>query len=250
MPDSQSATLDQVPRILTHVEPAHRGQIDPHRGRHVVYHGYTVLVTDKDGAIPDGAGLGLFDFDTRILSKLRLLVDGRPPACDASALVDHDYWAAHLSVPREPGDVRGPILPQDTIGVEIRRRVGRGMIEELIVRNHSMAPAELDLSKSPRISPTSRKRTPLRTAGGRRRLSGTRRLRPSPSSIPLATARARSTAMRIRRVAGPLPTAAQKARTMLYSPIGFEQHAADGLVRRITSASSAVSGCGFTMVAK
>src|SRR5262245_23149128 len=104
--------------------------IDPHRGRHIAFHGYTVLVTDADGTIGDRGGLGLFDFDTRILSRHQWLIDGRAPLCDTSALVEHDYWAAHLTVPRERGDARGPHLPQDTIGIEIRRRVGNGMLEQ------------------------------------------------------------------------------------------------------------------------
>jgi len=42
--------------------------IDPHHSLQLTFHGYTVLVTDADGSI-SGAGMGLFDYDTRILSK-------------------------------------------------------------------------------------------------------------------------------------------------------------------------------------
>src|SRR5262245_25043284 len=146
MPEVRPATLARSAEVVRHGEPVYRGQIDPHRARHIVFHGYTVLVTGPDGAIAEGAGLGLFDFDTRILSKHRLLVNGRAPSCDASALIDHDHWAAHLSVVERRGDARGPNLPQDTIAIEIRRRVGGGMVEQLIVRNHSMAPADLDIA--------------------------------------------------------------------------------------------------------
>src|SRR5262245_45119228 len=120
--------------------------IDPHRGRQLAFHGYTVLITEADGSIGEGGGLGLFDFDTRILSKHRLLVDGRAPVCDTSGLIDHDSWAAHLTVARERGDARSPHLPQDALAIEVRRRIGNGMLERLIVRNHSMTPAAVTIA--------------------------------------------------------------------------------------------------------
>jgi glycogen debranching enzyme len=117
----------------------HSMPVDPHRGRQLTFHGYTVLLTNADGTIDAKDGLGLFDFDTRILSKYRLLLDGHPPNCDTSACIDSDHWTGHLSVQRGGDDARGPRLPQDAVAIELRRRVGNGMVEQLIVRNHSMA---------------------------------------------------------------------------------------------------------------
>ena len=118
--------------------------IDPHHSLQLTFHGYTVLVTDADGSIC-GSRHGLFDFDTRILSKYRLLVDDEVPRCDTSAAIASDYWAAHLTVPRPGRDAHGPQLPQDAIAIEVRRRVGRGMVEQLIVRHFSMAATDVTL---------------------------------------------------------------------------------------------------------
>ncbi|HVQ15579.1 MAG TPA: glycogen debranching N-terminal domain-containing protein, partial [Vicinamibacterales bacterium] len=118
--------------------------IDPHHSLQLTFHGYTVLVTDADGSIGGGT-MGLFDYDTRILSRYRLLVDDEAPRCDTSAAVASDYWAAHLTVPRPGRDPHGPRLPQDALAIEVRRRVGRGMVEQLIVRNFSMAAADVTL---------------------------------------------------------------------------------------------------------
>jgi glycogen debranching enzyme len=118
--------------------------IDPHHSRQLTFHGYTVLLTDADGSIGGGV-LGLFDYDTRILSTYRLLVDDEAPRCDTSAAIASDYWAAHLTVPRPGRDAHGPRLPQDALAIEARRRVGRGMVEQLIVRNFSMAATEFTL---------------------------------------------------------------------------------------------------------
>src|SRR5262245_12101730 len=78
-----------------------RGEtIDPHHGRPLIFHGYTVLATEADGTI--GGTLGLYDYDTRLLSKYRLFVDDQLPQCDTSAIVESDYWAGQLTVAR-PG---------------------------------------------------------------------------------------------------------------------------------------------------
>jgi len=134
-PDVTPAWLERPPRS---------GSIDPHHGRQLTFHGYTVLLAEADGSICGGA-LGLFDYDTRILSKHRLLVDDEPPRCDTSAAVESDYWAAHLTVARPGRDARGPRLPQDVLEIEIRRRVGHGMAEQLIARNNSMSAADVTL---------------------------------------------------------------------------------------------------------
>ena len=63
--------------------------IDPHHSLQIAFHGYTLLVTDADGSIGGGTQ-GLFDFDTRILSKHRLLVDAEVPRCDTSAAIASD----------------------------------------------------------------------------------------------------------------------------------------------------------------
>ena len=119
--------------------------IDPHHDRQLVFQGYTVLLTNPDGSIVEGNGLGLFDYDTRVLSKYRLLIDDQPPRCDASANVESDQWIAHLSVDRRGPDAVGPRLPQDALAIEIQRRIGNGMAEEVVLRNHSMGAAEVTL---------------------------------------------------------------------------------------------------------
>ena len=124
--------------------PPRAGSIDPHHSRQLTFHGYTVLLTEPDGAISGGV-TGLFDYDTRILSKYRLLLDEDEPRSDTSAVVESDYWAAHLTVERPGPNARGPKLPQDTLEIEIRRRVGCGMAEQLIVRNNSMERADVAL---------------------------------------------------------------------------------------------------------
>ncbi len=43
--------------------------VDPHHGQQLVCHGYTVLLSGPDGSISGDARQGLFDHDTRVLSR-------------------------------------------------------------------------------------------------------------------------------------------------------------------------------------
>lgn len=119
--------------------------IDPHHHRQLTFQGYSVCLTQPDGMIPEGNGLGLFDYDTRILSKYQLLVDNDVPRVDSSANIESDRWVAHLTVDRSGGDARGPRLPQDVIAIEIRRRIGNGMADHILFRNHSMTACDMVL---------------------------------------------------------------------------------------------------------
>ena len=111
--------------------------VDPHHGRQLVCHGYTVLLSDADGTITADRAQGLFDHDTRLLSSYEIVLAGVSPRVDSSGLLEPFRWTARLTVPLAGGDAKGPRLPQDALELTIRRRVGNGMIEELEIRNHS-----------------------------------------------------------------------------------------------------------------
>ncbi len=127
------------------VLPVAAGTIDPHYPWYIVYEGYTVVTSARDGSI-DGGPTGLFDYDTRVLSRHRLLLDGVPPEYVSSGLLESNRWEAELRVPRPGGHARGPALPQDAVEISLQRRVGCGMEERIRVRNHSMTPVAAELT--------------------------------------------------------------------------------------------------------
>jgi glycogen debranching enzyme len=107
--------------------------------RTILFSGYTVAATAPDGETADALD-GLFHRDTRVLSDYRLTVDGRSPELVAHAHQGSDDWLAAYRVPRAGGTPDGPMLPQDVLEILVRRRVGRGMLDELRVRNDSSQP--------------------------------------------------------------------------------------------------------------
>jgi glycogen debranching enzyme len=119
--------------------------LNPHYPRHVVFGGYTVLVTRDDGGLRGLDREGLYDFDTRILSRHRLTIDGREPTAVHGGNLSSDRWAATLLLIRHGGTPEGPVLPQDGLELVLSRRVGRGMEERWVLCNHSMAEVETRL---------------------------------------------------------------------------------------------------------
>jgi glycogen debranching enzyme len=113
----------------------------------VVWSGYTVVCLGADGWI-DGERHGFYHFDTRLLSRYRLSIDGRSPELVTAAQPEADRWEAALRVPRQGGDAEGPILPQDALVILVHRRVGRGMIEEITFHNRSGAAFEASIALS------------------------------------------------------------------------------------------------------
>jgi glycogen debranching enzyme len=110
----------------------------------ILHADYTVLCSSADGSIAvDRAGL--FDYDTRILSRYRLLLDGRAPELVGASQPEADTFVALLRVPRgngwgkgpRKGRPEGPLLPEDALEVDLERVVGAGMHDRWRIRNHS-----------------------------------------------------------------------------------------------------------------
>jgi glycogen debranching enzyme len=116
------------------------GRIDPHHPCQLVHHGYTVLVTREDGSIDSERFEGLYDYDTRILSRHVLTVSGTSPERPYATSLASDRWMSVMQVRLPGGTPAGPRLPQDQLSLLLTRRVGSGMHEELRLRNHAMVP--------------------------------------------------------------------------------------------------------------
>lgn len=105
----------------------------------------SLLATNRDGAI-DGVGLqGLFEHDTRLLSKWRLQVHGRSPRLVANTAVEPHSTSAHFVAPLDAeadagNDALGlPLNEYDReLALHVRRFVGRGMHEHLQLANYAM----------------------------------------------------------------------------------------------------------------
>ena len=105
----------------------------------------TVLATERDGFFDGGPGRGLFVHQTRLLSRYRPLVDGRPPKPVALSNVSQHRWLGYY-VAFPPGEDPGerdrgsghmePVSEQ-TLELRVARTVGGGLREEISLANYS-----------------------------------------------------------------------------------------------------------------
>ncbi|HEX6607534.1 MAG TPA: glycogen debranching N-terminal domain-containing protein, partial [Chloroflexia bacterium] len=110
------------------------------------------MITDRTGNI--GHELqGLYEQDTRLLSRYTLLVNGSPPRLDALSGVDAYSTLGYYVSPPAP-DAQ---IPRDALGlaqgerdrqvvIRVARFVGRGMHEDLEVTNHGLDAADLEIA--------------------------------------------------------------------------------------------------------
>jgi glycogen debranching enzyme len=101
--------------------------------------GNTFLVTDRRGDVEASSSepLGLFNDDTRFLSKWVLRLDGeRPSVLSIENL--HYYEVQHFLVPST-----GTVYINSAISVIRRQQVTRGLVEQLTILNHADEPKSL-----------------------------------------------------------------------------------------------------------
>ena len=96
-----------------------------------ILEGDTFCMSDAVGDITEMTH-GLFANDTRMLSRLRLLVDGAQPLLLTSKAVEY-FTAAHYAR-NAPTDH----LPADTVSISRDRFIGRGLTDRIVLRNEGM----------------------------------------------------------------------------------------------------------------
>lgn len=119
--------------------------LHPRHPHEMAHRDWTVLLCHPSGAIAGDDGCGLYHHDCRLLSRHQLTVDGEAPESVSSAAREDGRWIASSRVPVPGRRPDGPDLPQDAIEVRIERSVGGGMVERLVVQNHSMVERSLRL---------------------------------------------------------------------------------------------------------
>ncbi|WP_200947028.1 glycogen debranching N-terminal domain-containing protein [Lysobacter sp. Root494] len=116
-----------------------------------VGHGGTVLATDRHGFLHEGIEHGLFVDQTRLLSRYRCLVDGKPPLPVAQSKVAQHSWLGYYLIPGTTqrdrhADLTAPEgAAQEAVELRISRVVGDGLHEDLDIANYTQGPVALRL---------------------------------------------------------------------------------------------------------
>lgn len=127
-----------------------RLQVRP--GTIYVSKGRTVLATSRDGFLDDGPDQGLFVHQTRLLSRYRYFVGGRPLHPVSVSNVDQHSWLGYYIAPaRERQDHQATLseIAQNAVELRLSRYVGEGMHEDIDLENFTQEEVrfalELDL---------------------------------------------------------------------------------------------------------
>jgi glycogen debranching enzyme len=140
--------------------------------------GRTVLAAGRDGTIAPETNQGLFVHETRLLSRLRYTIDGRPPLPVALSNVEQHTWmgyyiqAAKGGERLDTGSGQVPAAAQDALELRLSRFVGEGLHEDLDLTNHRRSAVRLELTIE-----VAADFADVLEAGGTRRQKGRRRAR-------------------------------------------------------------------------
>jgi glycogen debranching enzyme len=108
-----------------------------------ISHGRSVLAARRDGTIDAGRGHGLFVHETRLLSRLRYLIDGEAPEANVLSNVEQHSWLGYfirVAPGVDPGPVdRGsgqvPAASRNPVELRVSRFAGEGLHEDLDLTN-------------------------------------------------------------------------------------------------------------------
>src|SRR5258708_8190243 len=103
-----------------------------------ILEGSTFCICDDIGDVGETTS-GLFADDTRFLSKLRLTINGATPLPLSAGKVEYFSAAFYLRNPLAGG------LGQDQISITRERFVGDGMQDVVMLENHTMEPARVEV---------------------------------------------------------------------------------------------------------
>lgn len=106
-----------------------------------------MLATNLDGVIKDFPRHGLFVGETRLLSRYRYLVDGKPPEAVAVSNVEQHSWLGYYISPapdkrwkHDTGSGEMEESSEETIELKVSRTVGLGVHEDIDFTNFTQRP--------------------------------------------------------------------------------------------------------------
>ena len=109
--------------------------IGPPTGTVTLVEGSAFCISGRSGDMAPGSPQGVFFRDTRFLSRLDLRVNGQTPEPLAAESLDPFSATFALRTRPRPGRADSPLM------LFRHRYVGRGMREDLVVRNYGEEPA-------------------------------------------------------------------------------------------------------------
>src|SRR3954447_26540393 len=110
----------------------HRVDLRARPTEHFCYSGRSLLVTNLDGRVTGHGIEGFYVDETRMLSRVEIMADGRTLTGVAASPAGADRLLAYAEVPESP------TVPAHAVYLELAHRVGDGLREEVRIANYSI----------------------------------------------------------------------------------------------------------------
>jgi glycogen debranching enzyme len=108
-----------------------------------IHHGQSILVTEPNGEIAPPSDMGLYFYDTRLISSWRLYANGQSWDLLNSGSITyfaHRVYLTNRAILTEDGEI-----PPHTLGLVLSRSIGEGLHEDIDVTNHGLTPVRFNL---------------------------------------------------------------------------------------------------------
>jgi glycogen debranching enzyme len=129
-------------------------RLQPHNDSWFMGQGRTVLRTARDGFVPPDSPYGLFAYETRLLSRYEIRIDGEELIPVASSNVSQHSWLGYYILlppgadpgPPDQGSGEVPSYAEKTLEVKVSRFAGEGLHEDIDLVNYALQPTSFDMS--------------------------------------------------------------------------------------------------------
>lgn len=129
-------------------------RLQPHNDSWFIGQGRTVLRSARNGFIPPDSPYGLFVYETRLLSRHEIQVDGEEPIPVALSNVTQHSWLGYYILlppgakpgPPDQGSGEVPPYAENTLEIKVSRFAGDGLHEDIDLANYSLKSSSFELS--------------------------------------------------------------------------------------------------------
>lgn len=128
-------------------------RLQPHNDSWLIGQGRTVLRTSRNGFIPTDSEYGLFVYETRLLSRYEMQIDGEDLIPVAMSNVTQHSWLGYYVVlppgidpgPPDKGSGEVQAYSENSLEIKISRFAGQGVHEDIDLVNYSLERTSFNL---------------------------------------------------------------------------------------------------------
>lgn len=124
-------------------------ELQPRSDTEYISHSRTVLVTDREGWVTGASNQGLWIYQSRVLSRYFWTINGEQPQLSVFSQVNQNSSLGYyIAAPKNwnETETKDSDPAQQSIELRIKRTVGEGLIEQIVLSNHTQISTVVELT--------------------------------------------------------------------------------------------------------